>query len=539
MFATISGCLLLISSTVATPFQLVAPSLLNASSHGSTHGNTSASTSNASNNFQCFDPSFPPPGPFYPIKYSGCTDAASKVLPDLRGNVPLTFSRGDNADIQLPSQARSGNCVMGLDVLEEDDEDIIGLQDAHGIALALCTLCVKGYYRYGGKTPVGPRGVVQISVLGTMPLTVDAAGPVVSQPSQTSLPQFERRGPVLFNTSSLDITGKSMLNVSTANKGECFSKSGPSPRRHLYPVKSLDCFNAADEMMKNRREDAAITFGRRAGMDFKLPWRARNKSCIVTIDVLNDIDFDEIVLWEVYATALDRIEECTTGENIFGGSRVVGSKNVVYVYVFGIGSPLQMASPALPAPTLVVAREQIENRALNLFNASSMQPTEPLSVTSAPTTNAPTLRGIPECYDPPSPRERSVPISNFADCEAATKDVVGTRTRSQVYVFSRKLSADPDHYQLPATFRTRTCVVHLDMEPEDAEDPVRLGFVESTAYVLAHKCSGLEEPEEKWGGTMTVSVGASDLIRVWVYGVLPPTLAATSPSRAASLLESE
>ncbi|CAD6589078.1 MAG: hypothetical protein ASARMPREDX12_003583 [Alectoria sarmentosa] len=534
MFATISGCLLL-WSTVATPFHLVTPSLLRASSYG----NTSASTLNASNNFQCFDPSFPPPGPFYPIKYSRCTDAADKVLPDVRGNVPLSFSRGDNADIQLPSRARSGNCVMGLDVLDKDDEDIIGSQDAHGIALALCTLCVKGYYRYGGKTPVGPRGVVQISVHGTMPLTVDAAGPAASQPSRTSPQQFGRRSPVSFNTSSLNITGISMLNASTANRGECFSRSGPSPRRHLYPVKSLDCFNAADEMMKNRREEAAMTFGRRAGMDFKLPWRARDKSCIVTIDVLNDVDFDKIVLWEVYATALDRIEECTTGENIFGGRRVVGSKNVVYVYVFGFGSPLQIPAPALPAPPVVIAREQIEKSELSLLNTSTSETINPLSLTSAPTTNTPPLRGIPECYDPPSPRERSVPISNFTDCEAATKDVVGTRSRYQIYVFSRTPSTDPDHYQLPATFRTRTCVVHLDMESEDAEDPVRVGFVESTAYVLAHKCSGLEEPEERWGGTMTVGVGARDLIRVWVYGVLPPTLDAPSPSRAASLLESE
>lgn len=82
--------------------------------------------------------------------------------------------------------------------------------------------------------------------------------------------------------------------------------------------------------------------------------------------------------------------------------------------------------------------------------------------------------------------------------------------------------------------------MHLDMDSPDAEDTVRLSYVESTAWVLAHKCSGLEKPEEKWGGTMTVSVGAQDLIRVWVYGVVAPTtLEEPSESRVASVIGSE
>lgn len=532
MFAIILRGLLLGSSTVASPLQLAGPNILNASSLDS----SGALTSHASNVFQCFTPSFPPPGPFYPIKYPGCTDAADEILANVRGDVPLLFSRSESADIQLPWRARSANCVMALDVLNDDDEDIIGIQDARGIALALCSNCVKGYYRYGGRTPVGPRGVVYISVYGTMPLSVGAASPVAPQPSHVVSTRIERRDPGLLDAPSLAITGIPILNTSNADKGECFSESGPLARKPLYPVKSLDCMNAADEMMKNRRARNWMTFGRRAGMDFKLPWTARSKSCVVTVDALNDVDFDTIVLFEVYLTALNRIGECTTGKNIFGGSKVVGPKNVMYVFVFGIGSPLQVSAPASPAPTHVVARAQIENSELSLLKP---QATEPLNVTTAPTTNASTLRGVPECFDPPSPREHSVPISNFADCEAATTEIAGSRPPTQTYIFSRRPSADPDHYQLPATFRTGTCAVHLDMEYADDEDSVRLSYVESTAWVLARKCSGLENPQEKWGGTMTVSVGAKDLIRVSVYGVLPGPLDKPSPSPVAPLLGSE
>lgn len=519
MLAMIPGCLLFVSSTFATPLQLATASLLPASSIDS----TSAPALTVSNGFKCFDPSFPPPGPLYRIQYSGCVDAADRMLTNVRGDVPLLFSRSEKADIQLPWRARSGNCMMTLNVLNEDEEDIMYIRNAYEVALTLCRMCVGGYYRYGGETPVGPREVVYISVYGTTPTAVEASGPAAPQLSHVVARHIEPRGPGLLNTSSLAAADISILDTSNVDEGECFSKSGPSPRKHLYPVKSIDCINAADEMMKNRRDHKSMTFGRRAGMDFKLPWRARNKSCIVTVDALNDVDFDTIVLWEVYQTALNRIEKCTTGENVFGGSKVVGSKNVVYVYVFGIGSPIQLSASALSPPSPILARAQNQNSELSLLNTSSSQTTEPLDLTSAATTDASPLLGIPECFDPPLPRERSVPVTNFTDCVAATIEIVGSRSRTQMYIFSRKSSTNPFHYQLPATFRTRTCVVHLDMENENAEDSVRLGYVESTAWVLAHKCSGSEKPEEKWGGTMTVSVGARDLIRVWVYGVLPPT----------------
>lgn len=535
MLAIISGFLLLVLSAVAKPLRPALPSLLNASSHIS----TGASTWPVPNAFQCFNASFPPPGPFYPIKYSGCIDTANKMLANLRRDVPLIFSRSENADIHLPWRTRTANCMIDLDVLDEDEEDIMSIREAHEIASALCRVCVSGFYRYGGRTPVGPRGVVYVSVYGTTPVAVEAASTSAAapQPSHKIAGRIEPRGPGLISTSPPVPASISVIN--TSNTDECFSPFGPSPRRHLYPVNSFDCLNAASEILKGRRAHVSMSFGRGAGMDFKLPWTARNRSCVVTLDTLNNFDSDTIVLREVYSTALDRIEECTIGENIFGGRKVVGSKKVVYVFVFGIGSPLQMSTPALSTPTHVVARAQIENSELSLLNTSWSQTTEMLNLTSVSTTDVSTLRGIPECFDPPMPRERAVPISNFTDCEAATVEIVGSRIRTQVYVFSRKPSEDPNHYQLPSTFRTRTCVVHLDMEHENNEDAVRLAYVESTAWVLASKCSGLEKAEEKWGGTMTVSVGARDLIRVTVYGVLPPTLDESSPSQVASLLESE
>ena len=425
---------------------------------------------------------------------------------------------------------------MVLNVLNEDDEDIMFIQDAHEIALALCRLCVSGYYRCGGTTPVGPRGVVYISVYGTTPITIEAAGPAAPQTSHFVGGQIERRRLGLRNASPPASVG---IFFSNGEKAKCFGGPGPSARKHLYSLKSLDCLNAAEELIKDRRAHVSMAFGRRAGGNFKLPWRARRKSCVVIVDTLNDVDNDSIVLWEVYKTALDRIGQCTTGEHKLGGIETVGPKKVVHVFVLGIGPPHRVSAPALPAPIHVVARAQIENGELGLLNTTSSQTTAPPTLTMASTTNVSTLHGIPECFHPPTLRERAVPISNFVDCEEATREIVGTRPRTHIYVFSRKPSTDPDHYQLPATFRIRSCVIHLDMENESAEDAVRLSYVESTAWVLAHKCSGLEVPEEKWGGTVTVKVGANDLIRVWVYGMLAPSSQGPSLTPISSSLESE
>ena len=197
MFVLASGYLLLRTSAYATPLELAAPRLLNASSLNSTGATASA----ASNAFQCFDSPFPPPGPFYPIVYSACIDAADAILANVRADVPLLFSRSDNADVQLPWLARCGNCVMTLNVVNEHDEDIIVVQDARTIALALCRMCVGGYYRYGGRTPVGPRGVVWISVSGTRPGIVEATGPATPQLSNAVARYIEPRSPSLLNTS--------------------------------------------------------------------------------------------------------------------------------------------------------------------------------------------------------------------------------------------------------------------------------------------------------------------------------------------------
>ena len=347
MFIIISLYLLYVSSALTVPIQPTTPKPFEPSLVST---NTSSLTGFGA--FQCFDSTFPPPGSSYPIRYPECVDAADNMLSNGQSRVPLIFSRSEDADIQLPWRIRSGSCLMSLNVLNEGDEEIMSIQDAHEIAIALCRLCVSGYYRYGGRTPVGPRGVVYISVYGTTPVTVGAIGPVASHIVAKRIGhQIGSKGPLAPETSFLAPVGKSNFSISNANKPECFSKRDLSPRMHLYPTKSFDCVNAADEMLKRGPVHVEMRFGRRAGLDFRLPWSARSESCIVAIDTLNDVDFDTLTLWDVYQTVLDQIRGCTIGGNPLYGSRAVGPRNIVYIYVFG----LRMPKFSLPAAGHVVA----------------------------------------------------------------------------------------------------------------------------------------------------------------------------------------
>ena len=144
------------------------------------------------------------------------------------------------------------------------------------------------------------------------------------------------------------------------------------------------------------------------------------------------------------------------------------------------------------------------------------------SITSSGTPKRPSLGGVIECYDPPTQREIGYPII-VKDCEQAAMQIIGERDKFDYYIFSRRKVKDPFYYPMPARYTHGNCVVSLDMEhPEDIER-IRLTYVESSAWVLAHKCSGEEVPQQKYGGTMTVGVGANDLIRVYVYGLWTPT----------------
>lgn len=340
---------------------------------------------------------------------------------------------------------------------------------------------------------------------------------------------------MLSNTPSSEAVGVPVLNISSNDNeyGACFNP--PTPRRGLYPAKEQDCLNAAEEVfyIKNPFRDA--TFGRTARSAFRLPKVVRNRTCVISIDVMNDADTDVFKPWLVYATARALAHECTQGAFPFGGRAMAGPLMVVDVLVFGRVWPLESGrvEPVVLESPVVTTRGRLGSGDPSLPNETSFNLADRLvgkttSRTESLGLSARELGGTLKCYDPPLPRERVWSI-NVKDCEMAADAIFGDRAPEQSYTFSRAKVATKFHYPLPATFRYKSCVVHLDMNNNSDQDTVRLRIVEATAWVLAHKCSGEETSVEQYGGRATVGVGSKDLINVWVYGrPWPPTFDAAN-----------
>jgi len=359
--------------------------------------------------------------------------------------------------------------------------------------------------------------------------------------------------------SPIEASNADNLNVSNvaAFGDNCFDASF-APR--LFPAVHQDCIDASQQILKTSKNVRGwYVFSRSSKVQFQLPWVARNGTCVISLDVANDDDKDKFMPWTAYLAALSLANVCVNNEHRLGGKLIIGPHKVVTLMVFGRmwpavdqdegprGLPMGVAEPGS-----VVAREGNNSRTRALdasqYNLTSQETSGSPGIdtgnssvlqnlsnasnqvlnTNAARSNATTgpqatsLGGIPVCWDPPTQREIANPI-NISDCEKAAIQIIGDRDKYDQYIFSRRKVWDPFYYPMPARFTHGSCVVSLDMENDSDQDRVRVAYVESSAWVLAHKCSGEELPQFKYGGSMTVGVGANDLIRVWVYDIGPLT----------------
>ncbi len=144
----------------------------------------------------------------------------------------------------------------------------------------------------------------------------------------------------LSNASSSDAASLSIVNSSSSNNeyGDCFDPE--IPHRGLYPPREQDCRNAAEELFYIRDAFQTVTFARRANVGFKLPKVFRNKTCVISIDVVENADRDRFKPWLVYATAMDIAHKCTQGTFRFGGRTLTGPKKVVGTQISESTPPL-------------------------------------------------------------------------------------------------------------------------------------------------------------------------------------------------------
>lgn len=432
---------------------------------------------------------------------------------------------------------RRGTCVVALDVASDDERDEVQPWAACVAALGLADRCLGGGYRLGGRSTVGARGVVGLVVCGREGRDGEGLGLEMADVATVDGGGID--GSVLGtgNTTSLELRTRSRVNVPGLDaRGMCVEM--PGDHAIGAAVDYGDCYRAAEEIIEGKPRDIPLRFSRKPNAEYRLPATFDYGTCSIIVDVLDANDEDTFGVSTLYGAALDVANRCTMSPgqavDIWGGNRTAGLKGLVNVFVSGMGSLDVVSGPTTSGNAQIVPRTQAESKVPESSDSSSLNSDVPILEALAggrkPGLNTSaiiskrssagigtSLRGPLTCYDPPLPRELLYPYV-ASDCDEASDQIVGNRNKWAAYIFSRKPSISPYWYQLPVKYKYGSCVILIDMNDDKAEDAVRVTYVASSAWVLARKCSGEENPEYRYGGFMTVSVGAADLISIHVYG---------------------
>lgn len=102
-----------------------------------------------------------------PTVFKTCYDAVKLLLPDPRSvRKPILFSRKEDHGYQVPRQWRRGNCVVRVDMHDDDAEDTLTFLDLATAAGTVNVVCVARPPHFGGTLAVGARQVMNVSVFG-------------------------------------------------------------------------------------------------------------------------------------------------------------------------------------------------------------------------------------------------------------------------------------------------------------------------------------------------------------------------------------
>ncbi len=119
------------------------------------------------------------------------------------------------------------------------------------------------------------------------------------------------------------------------------------------------------------------------------------------------------------------------------------------------------------------------------------------------------LSSAGNCFEPRSGR---LP-TNYHDCEEAASQI-NPLSLPYPITFSRRPEAQ---FKLPRSYRSRTCIIYLDMVQDTDEDTVLLLDVWGASMDLAHECVR----RNPWGSPTLggyVSVGPAKLLHVVIFG---------------------
>lgn len=115
-----------------------------------------------------------PPGgrQLHPTVFKHCSDAIKELAKLDKAYAPIAFSRRPGVGYQVPQRWVSRSCFIDLDMHSDDDEDSVSFMDIAIEAGTLAAACVAQPPHLGGTSFVGPKQVMNITILGLAPKRV-------------------------------------------------------------------------------------------------------------------------------------------------------------------------------------------------------------------------------------------------------------------------------------------------------------------------------------------------------------------------------
>lgn len=153
---------------IATPFGLGALNVFN-STHDSNATFPGTSIVNVTNALEdligCFRQAPPNESPLYRTNFIDCFNAEQKIAAH-DTHRPIDFRRNDSSTFILPNSFTYRTCVIFLDMVSADAEDIFYVGQVRDVVIDTARKCTALPKALGGRGMAGPRKLMEVLVLG-------------------------------------------------------------------------------------------------------------------------------------------------------------------------------------------------------------------------------------------------------------------------------------------------------------------------------------------------------------------------------------
>ncbi|KAL8852959.1 MAG: hypothetical protein Q9221_002209 [Calogaya cf. arnoldii] len=113
----------------------------------------------------------PPPGrQHFSTVYKHCYEGIKDLAKLDKAYAPILFSRKPDAGYRVPERWITGTCFIHIDMHSDDDEDYVSFHHIAIEAGVINAACVARPPHLGGTSPVGPKRVMNVTIMGFRPL---------------------------------------------------------------------------------------------------------------------------------------------------------------------------------------------------------------------------------------------------------------------------------------------------------------------------------------------------------------------------------